>query len=133
MGRTACTEPQCLYKGALYRYLYLSYSLLRLYSVNNVKRHRSIPVAHWWAEVLLTNTQLRVRNSPCHFLSSCALSFGLLSECGSLDSSVDIVTRLRKGVLGIVVRLPAGPKRLSLLQSVYTGSGTRRTSYSVST
>ena len=22
MGRTACTEPQCLYKGALYIYLY---------------------------------------------------------------------------------------------------------------
>jgi hypothetical protein len=22
MGRTACTEPQCLYKGALYLYLY---------------------------------------------------------------------------------------------------------------
>jgi len=25
MGRTACTEPQCLYKGALYLYLYLCY------------------------------------------------------------------------------------------------------------
>jgi len=24
MGRTACTEPQCLYKGALYLYLYLT-------------------------------------------------------------------------------------------------------------
>ena len=24
MGRTACTEPQCLYKGAVYLYLYLS-------------------------------------------------------------------------------------------------------------
>jgi hypothetical protein len=23
MGRTACTEPQCVYKGALYLYLYL--------------------------------------------------------------------------------------------------------------
>jgi hypothetical protein len=23
MGRTACTEPQCLCKGALYLYLYL--------------------------------------------------------------------------------------------------------------
>ena len=22
MGRTACTEPQCLYKGALYLYFY---------------------------------------------------------------------------------------------------------------
>jgi len=25
MGRTACTESQCLYKGALYFYLYLYY------------------------------------------------------------------------------------------------------------
>jgi len=24
MGRTACTEPQCLYKGDLYLYLYYS-------------------------------------------------------------------------------------------------------------
>ena len=23
MGRTACTEPQCLYKGALYLYLFI--------------------------------------------------------------------------------------------------------------
>ena len=27
MGRTACTEPQCLYNGALYLYLYYSYVL----------------------------------------------------------------------------------------------------------
>jgi len=27
MGRTACTEPQCLYKGALYLYLYLYFCL----------------------------------------------------------------------------------------------------------
>jgi hypothetical protein len=25
MGRTACTEPQCLYKGDLYLYLYIHY------------------------------------------------------------------------------------------------------------
>jgi len=25
MGRTVCTEPQCLYKGALYLYLYSYY------------------------------------------------------------------------------------------------------------
>ena len=24
MGRTACTEPQCLYKGVLYLYLHVS-------------------------------------------------------------------------------------------------------------
>ena len=24
MGHTTCTEPQCLYKGALYLYLYLT-------------------------------------------------------------------------------------------------------------
>ena len=27
MGRTACTEPQCLYKGDLYLYLYLNHEL----------------------------------------------------------------------------------------------------------
>jgi len=32
MGSTACTEPQCLYKGALYLYLYL-YSTYRLYGL----------------------------------------------------------------------------------------------------
>ena len=26
MGRTACTEPQCLYKGDLYLYLFTHYS-----------------------------------------------------------------------------------------------------------
>ena len=26
MGRTACTDPQCLYKGALYLYLYLLFT-----------------------------------------------------------------------------------------------------------
>jgi hypothetical protein len=35
MGRTACTEPQCLYKGALYftveLYLYSPYGLYGLY------------------------------------------------------------------------------------------------------
>jgi hypothetical protein len=31
MGRTACTEPQCLYKGALY--LYLNLNILLLYSI----------------------------------------------------------------------------------------------------
>ena len=39
MGRTACTEPQCLYKGALYLYLYL-YSPCRLYGLYRA----SVPV-----------------------------------------------------------------------------------------
>ena len=33
MGRTACTEPQCLYKGDLYLYLYLILSYLTVYTV----------------------------------------------------------------------------------------------------
>jgi len=33
MGRTACTEPQCLYKGALY--LYLLHFIPILISLNN--------------------------------------------------------------------------------------------------
>ena len=39
MGRTACTEPQCLYKGALYLYLYL-YSPYRPYGLYRA----SVPV-----------------------------------------------------------------------------------------
>ena len=39
MGRTACTEPQCLYNGALYLYLYL-YSPYVLYSLYRA----SVPV-----------------------------------------------------------------------------------------
>jgi len=46
MGRTACTEPQCLYKGALYLYLWLWKS-------------RAIPLLPLWA----------VR--PVHSLSAC--------------------------------------------------------------
>jgi len=34
MGRTACTEPQCLYRGDLYLYLYLTlYYYLKLKKV----------------------------------------------------------------------------------------------------
>jgi len=39
MDRTACTEPQCLYKGALYLYLYL-YSIYGPYGLYNA----SVPV-----------------------------------------------------------------------------------------
>jgi len=39
IGRTDCTEPQCLYKGALYLYLYL-YSLYRPYGLYRA----SVPV-----------------------------------------------------------------------------------------
>jgi len=33
MGRTACTEPQCLYKGALYVYFYY-YIYKDVYSIS---------------------------------------------------------------------------------------------------
>jgi hypothetical protein len=38
MGRTACTEPQCLYKGDLYLYLYSSHNYveIHLFVVNNI-------------------------------------------------------------------------------------------------
>jgi hypothetical protein len=38
MGRTACTEPQCLYKGALY----LTLLLRPLYTFNGVNRASSV-------------------------------------------------------------------------------------------
>ena len=41
MGRTACTEPQCLYKGALYLFFYLVHTTL--YCATNRKVAGSIP------------------------------------------------------------------------------------------
>jgi len=48
MGRAACTEPQCLYNGALYLFLYSSYravNILRLgYGLHSVLRIELIDV-----------------------------------------------------------------------------------------
>ena len=43
MGRTACTEPQCLYKGALYLYLTLELYLYSPYGRYGLYR-ASVPV-----------------------------------------------------------------------------------------
>jgi len=43
MGRTACTEPQCLYKGAFYLYLRVDLYLYSLYGPYNLYR-ASVPV-----------------------------------------------------------------------------------------
>ena len=43
MGRTACTEPQCLYKGALYLYLTVELYLYSLYGPYGLYR-TSVPV-----------------------------------------------------------------------------------------
>jgi len=34
MGRTACTEPHCLYRGALYLTFYMSLEMLNIYAQN---------------------------------------------------------------------------------------------------
>ena len=55
MGRTACIEPQCLYKGALYLYLYLcsTYGPYGLYRasvpVQGCTLPLPIPLLHLWA------------------------------------------------------------------------------------
>jgi len=61
MGRTACTEPQCLYKGALYLYLtvelylYSPYGPYGLYSASvpvqgcTLLYSRAIPLLPLWA------------------------------------------------------------------------------------
>ena len=55
MDRTACTEPQCLYNGALYLYLYLyspygPYGLYRAsVSVKRCTLPLSIPILPLWA------------------------------------------------------------------------------------
>ena len=59
MGRTACTEPHCLYKGALYLtvelYLYSPYGPYSLYraslpvQVCTLAYSRAIPLLSLWA------------------------------------------------------------------------------------
>jgi len=46
MNRTACTEPQCLYNGALYLYLYLysPYELYGLYRVSVPAQRCPLPL-----------------------------------------------------------------------------------------
>jgi len=39
MGRTACTEPQCLYKGTLYLYFYL-FSYIVTSAARNTRRQQ---------------------------------------------------------------------------------------------
>jgi len=56
MGRTACTEPQCLYNGALYLYLYL-YSPYRQYGLYRASvpvqgRILPLPQAHVSSQIL---------------------------------------------------------------------------------
>jgi len=51
MGRTACTEPQCLYKGALYLtvelYLYSPYGPYGLYKASMPVHGWPLPVCLW--------------------------------------------------------------------------------------
>ena len=49
MGRTACTEPQCLYNGALYIYLYLysSYGPYGLYRASVPVQRCTLPFSHY--------------------------------------------------------------------------------------
>ena len=43
MGRTACKEPQCLYKGALYLYLYLFLSFQKIEFLSLMKANHFTP------------------------------------------------------------------------------------------
>ena len=40
MGRTACTEPQCLYKGTLYLYLYQNSIVLKKLKLERLANNR---------------------------------------------------------------------------------------------
>jgi len=54
MGRTACTEPQCLYRGSLYLYLLVPWS----------RKCRTIPLLPLWAVRLV---QSRSACTTVHF------------------------------------------------------------------
>ena len=53
MGRTACTEPQCVYKGALYLYLtvelylYSPYGLYGLYRASGPVQGQPLPLFYY--------------------------------------------------------------------------------------
>ena len=42
MGRTDCTEPQCLYKGDLYRYFYSKRNVMLYFNMIKVKNSWSV-------------------------------------------------------------------------------------------
>jgi len=66
MGRTACTEPQCLYKGALYLYLLPKGKSLNFKGVYTVDekgyfRHLQGPKSHCY-----TNANKSLHYIPSH-------------------------------------------------------------------
>ena len=73
MGRTACTEPQCLYKGALYLhltvelYLYSLYGPYSLYRASVPVQGSTLPLPNSRATPLLTLWAVR----PVQSLSAC--------------------------------------------------------------
>ena len=71
MGRTACTEPQCLYKGALYLrvelYLYSPYGPYGLYRASVPVQGCTLPLPYSRAIPLLALRAVR----PVQRLSAC--------------------------------------------------------------
>ena len=73
MGRTACTEPQCLYKGALYLYLtvelylYSPYGLYGLYRASVPVQGGTLPLPYSRAIPLLPLWAVQ----PVQSLSAC--------------------------------------------------------------
>jgi hypothetical protein len=71
MGRTACTEPQCLYKGALYLYLTVELYLCSLYGPYDLYR----------ASVLIQGCTLPYATATSsHIVRSLSHSFLLLES-----------------------------------------------------
>ena len=66
MGRTACTEPQCLYKGALYLYLTVELYLYSPYGPYGLYR-ASVPVQGCTFTLPFT---FRIRTNKMHYLLS---------------------------------------------------------------
>jgi len=63
MGRTACTEPQCLYNSALYLYLYLysPYGPYGLYRASVPVQGSTLPyyyIGTWWKNLLYFLTKI---------------------------------------------------------------------------
>ena len=102
MGRTACTEPQCLYKGALYLtvelYLYSPYGPYGLYRASvpvqgcTLPYSRAIPLLPLWAiqpvQSLSACTRMHVTFT---FSGPNILISTLFSDTLSLFSSLEVM------------------------------------------
>jgi hypothetical protein len=79
MGRTACTEPQCLYKGALYLTSVPVQGCTLLYLSDCTRVHFSLPQCLYKGALYLTSVPVQECTLP--YLSACTRVHFTLPQC----------------------------------------------------